>query len=55
MKVMNMELDREQCWFDTHLKNHWNVIITKYYGIWSRILKVKRGDQIETTIIQGPI
>jgi hypothetical protein len=55
MKGMNMELDREQRWFDTHKKNHWNIIVAKDYGIRGRILKVKRGDKIETDILQCPI
>jgi hypothetical protein len=49
---MNMESDTKQLWFDTHRKNHWNIIVAKDYGIRGRILKVKRDDKIETTIIQ---
>jgi hypothetical protein len=50
---MNMELDRKQHQFDTYKKNHWKIIVAKDYGIQSKLLKVKHGDQIETTIIQG--
>jgi hypothetical protein len=48
---MNMESDRKQDQFNTHKKNHWKIIVAKDYGIRSKILKVKHGDQIETTYI----
>jgi hypothetical protein len=48
-----MESDKEQRWFDTQ-KNHWKIIVARYYGVQGKILKVNQGDQIEIDIIQGP-
>jgi hypothetical protein len=47
MKGMNMESYKKNCQFDTHKKNHWNIIVAKDYGFktkywkWNGVIKLK--------------